>query len=306
MLENILTVGNQVLILFVLIAVGYISAKTKILDKGAVKGITDFVLYAVTPCVIINSFMREYDPAMLKGLLITFAAAAASFAVDIALVHLLIRDKDKHREKVLRFGGVFSNCGYMSLPLQQALLGADGVFYGAVFVAMFNIVLWTYGVCLMDGGFKNISLKKIFVNPGIIGTVIGLIVFLASIKLPSVIAEPIGYLASLNTPLPMVVIGFHLAGASLKIGGKSTILSIAFRLIVSPLLMLGGLYACGITGTILVACVIATSAPWAAATTMFAQKFGGDVELSAACVSVTTLISVITMPVIVGISAMLK
>lgn len=298
-------VGNQVIILFVLIAVGFVCNKTKILNGKSVKGITEFVLYIVSPCVIINSYQRDFDHSMLKGLIITLAASVISYIVDIIVVHLIVRNKDKRREKVLRFGAVFSNCGYMSLPLQNALLGADGVFFGVTYIAVFNIMLWTYGVILMDGGTKNLSPRKIILNPGIIGTALGFIVFLFSIKLPSVLSEPIGYLAALNTPLPMVIIGFHLADASLKISGKSTIISMVFRLIISPLLMLVGLYLCGIRGTILVACVIAASAPYAAATTMFSEKFGADTSLSAACVSITTLISVITMPLIVGISAML-
>ncbi len=305
MLDNILIVGTQVVILFVLIAVGFICNKTKLFNDKAIKSITDFVLYIVAPCVIINSYEREFDPSMLNGLLITIAASVISYALNIIIVHLIIHDKDKRRENVLRFGAVFSNCGYMSLPLQNALLGADGVFYGATYIAIFNIVLWTYGVCLMDGGTKNISFKKIVFNPGIIGTVLGFAIFLLSFKLPSVISEPIAYLAALNTPLPMIIIGYHLANAGFKIKGVSAYLSIFFRLIVSPLLMLGGLYLCGIRGTILVACVIAAAAPYAAATTMFSQRFGADTPLSAACVSVTTVLSVITMPVIVAFASIL-
>ena len=305
MTENIFIVGTQVVILFVLIAVGFGCAKAKILNDGAVKSIIDFMLYIVTPCVIVNSYQRDFDPAMLKGLGITFAASLLSHIATIIIAHIAVHDKDKRRENVLRFGAVFSNCGYMSLPLQNALLGADGVFYGATYIAVFNIVMWTYGVFLMDGGIKSISLKKAFINPGIIGTAAGLLVFVLSIKLPQVISEPIGYIAALNTPLPMVVIGYHLASAKFNIKGAGTYISMLVRMIISPLIMLGGLYLCGIRGTILVACVIAASAPCAAATTMFAEKFGGDTTLSAACVSITTLLSVITMPIIVALAAAL-
>lgn len=302
MLENFLTVGNQVLILFVLIGVGVICNKTKILNDKAIGGITDFILYVVTPCVIINSYIREFQPEMLKGLLITVAASVISYAVNILLSTLLVKDKDKQRETVLRFGAVFSNCGYMSLPLQQAVLGAEGVFYGATYVAVFNIVLWTYGVFLMDGGAKNVSVGKILKNPSIIGVFVGLIIFLCSVKLPEVIAKPIGYLAEVNTPLPMIIIGYHLANASLKLTDKASVMSMIFRLIISPALMIAAMYVIGIRGAVTTACVIAVSAPAAAATTMFAQKFNKDVQLSAALVSVGTLLSVITMPAMVAIA----
>lgn len=305
MINNILTVGNQVVILFVLMAVGFILGKNKILNENAVKSMTDLVLYTVTPCVIINSFMREFDVAMLKNLIITFVAATAWFVIDIIIANLIIHDKNKKRESVLRFGLIFSNCGYMSIPLQQALLGDDGVFFGAVFVAVFNIIVWTYGISLMDGSKNSISLKKIFINPGIIATAVGIVLFVSSLKLPSVITEPIGYLAAVNTPIPMIIIGYHLVGASFKITGVNTWIAIIFRLVVSPLICLGGMYLFGIRGAVLVAGVIAASAPWAANTTMFAQKYDADVSLSAACVSLTTLLSIVTMPVTVGLAVLL-
>lgn len=306
MLDNILTVGNQVIILFVLIAVGFICAKVKLFDDKAVKGFTDFVLYVVTPCVIINSYQRQFDVSMLKGLLTTFTAAALSFAADILLAHIAIHDKDKKRERVLRFGAVFSNCGYMSLPLQNALLGSDGVFYGATYIAVFNIVLWTYGVVEMSGEKKYLSVKKMLLNPGIIGTVCGVALFLLSVRLPSVLAKPIEHLAALNTPVPMIIIGCRLAKTKIRLRGYAVYVAIAVRLVAAPLIMLFGLYALGVRGNVLASLTIAASAPCAANTTMFSEKFGTDTSLSAALVSVTTIISVITMPFIVGIAEMIK
>jgi hypothetical protein len=305
MIENMLTVGNQVIILFVLIAVGFICRKVKLLDDRAIKGFTDFVLYIVSPCVIINSYSRDFDTTMLKGLIITVCAAALSFAANILLTNL-VHDKDKKRENVLRFGVVFSNCGYMSLPLQSALLGDDGVFYGATYIAIFNVVLWTYGVLAMSGDRKNISGRKIVLNPGILGTIAGFFIFLLSIKLPSVILEPVKYLAALNTPIPMIIIGYRLAGSKIKLSGAGVYITMFLRLIVSPAIMILGLYFAGVKGAIAVALTIAASAPCAATATMFAEKFDKDTDLSAAMVSVTTILSIITMPLMVGIATMIN
>ncbi|MFA7637114.1 MAG: AEC family transporter [Monoglobales bacterium] len=304
MFGNIMTVGSYVFILFILIAVGFVCNKIKLLTLSGVKDMTNFVLYIVTPCVLINSYQREFDKGMLFGLLATIAATILSFAINILLAHIFVRDKDKRREKTLIFGSVFSNCGYMSLPLQSALLGKEGVFYGATYIAIFQVILWTYGIIEMSRDSKNISVKKIIVNPGVIGTLIGLIIFLLSVKIPFVVSEPIGFLASLNTPIPMVIVGFHLANASLKIKGASAYVSMFLRLVVSPLIMLGGLYLFGIRGSVLIACVIAASAPSAAVTAMFSEKFGGDTGLSSAMVSLTTLISIVTMPIVIGLSTM--
>lgn len=305
MLENILTVGNYVLILFILIGVGFVCNKTKILTSSSLKEMTNLVLYIVTPCVIINSYQREFDKNMLRGLLITLAAALLSFAINILLTHLLVKDKDKRREKTLRFGAVFSNCGYMSLPLQEAMLGEIGVFYGATYIAVFQIMLWTYGVILMSGSIKSISLKKIIINPGVLSTALGIVLYVFSISIPFTVLEPIKYLGSLNTPIPMVIVGYYLAQASLRLKGVSAYVSLVLRLIASPLIMIAILLCFGISGDIAIACTIAASAPVAAATTMFSEKFDGDTTLSATFVSITTILSIITMPLVVAVAAMI-
>ena len=302
MLDNILTVGNYVLILFVLIGVGFVCNKIKLISGRTVKEMTNFVLYIVTPCVIINSYQREFDSKMLKGLIITLIASVASYAVTILMAHLLVRDKDKKRERTLRFGTVFSNCGYMSLPLQQVLLGSEGVFYGTTYIMVFQIMLWTYGVVVMSGDMKNISLKKIFINPGVTSSLVGVLLFLFSITLPSVIGEPVKHLAALNTPVPMVIVGYHLANANFRIKGVAPYVTLVLRHIISPVILLLGLWAFGISGPIVTACVIAASSPVAAATTMFSEKFDAATELSATMVSVSTLLAIITMPILVGLA----
>lgn len=303
MLSNILTVAHQVLILFILIGIGYVINKSKMVSENAMKGFSSLMLYIVTPAVIINSFNRELDSGMLKGLAIIFIAAFFIHIVNIIAAKLLIHDKELAREHVFKISMVCSNCGYMSFPLQNAILGADGVFYGAAYVAVFNIIVWTWGEGLMSGGFK-ISPKKLLLNPGILGTIIGLLIFFMPITLPSVIAQPISYLADLNTPIAMLIIGYYLADASLKIHGKNEYITMAYRLIISPVILLFAMLAFGIKGDLLIVCSIAASAPVAAVVTMFASKFNADTPLAAGISSLTTLISIITMPIIVGIAQM--
>lgn len=305
MIDNVLTVGANVLVLFILIAVGYVCNKSKILTNKSTKDLTNFVLYIVTPCVIINSYQREFNKEMLIGLMLTLLASFLSFGLNILLARILVRDPDARKEKTLRFSAVFSNCGYMSLPLQEAILGEIGIFYGATYVAVFQIMLWTYGVFLMSGDSKSISCKKIIINPGVISTIVGVSLYVCSLKIPFALIEPIKHLGSLNTPVPMVLVGYYLADASFKIKGLSSYVSIILKLIVFPVLMILGLWLFDISGAIMIACTIAVASPVAAVTTMFSEKFGGDTSLSATMVSFTTLLSIVTMPIIVGISTML-
>lgn len=303
MLSNFLTVGQQVIVLFILIGVGFVCAKTKIVGENAVKGMTNLALYFATPCVIISSFQNcKFNNEMLFNLLIMVLVVFCIHIGSIFISTLLFRDKDISRRAVFKVATIFSNCGFMSLPLQKAILGNDGVFYGAIYVAIFNIFVWTYGLVTMSEDKKDLSAKKLITNPGIVGVVIAVLLWVLNIHLPEILSSPVEYLGALNTPVPMIIIGCQLANANLKkaFTDKYSYLSISLRLIVIPIASLFILYLCGIRGSMLVATVIAASAPAAATTTMFSTKYSRDVSLSVGLVSATTLISIVTMPLIVA------
>ena len=295
---------TQVIILFILIIIGVILAKTKVLGENGVKNMTDLVLYTVTPCVIVKSFIREFDAAALKNLLLSFLIAILSHIGFILISRILIRDKDESNQAVLQFGTIFSNCGFMSIPLQQALLGDTGVFYCSSYIAIFQLFIWSYGILTMSGDKKYVTPKKLIINPGLIGLGVGLVIFLLSIPIPKIIAEPISYMASLNTPLPMIVIGYHLAHSKLIEGIKNfkCLYAIFIKLFLFPLLTLGVMYVCGIRGIMLVSSVISTSAPTAAMATMFAAKFDRSTSLSVNMVSLSTAFSLISMPIIITLA----
>ena len=303
-IEYFLKVGEQVLVLFVLIGIGYLCGKVKFLDSHTAKRITDIVLYVVTPCVIIHAYQIEFNPSVLKNLGITALCAIGVHLFSVLLVGMVFRNVADNKRKVLKFGTVFSNCGFMSLPLQQAILGDEGVLYGAAFIGVFNIFVWTYGVVCMSGDRKELSVRKIILNPGILGVFVALVLFLFSIKLPTVIGNPVGYMANLNTPLPMLIIGYYLSQSKLSDGLKDKYawLSALVRLIVIPVISVSIMILAGIKGVILVTVAISSSAPIAAATTMFATKFDRDTELSVNLVSLSTVLSIVTMSCIVAVS----
>lgn len=304
MLSSFFDVGQQVMVLFILIGVGALLTKLGLItDKGA-GTMTDVVLYAVTPCVIVNAFQREYRPELLGGLLTALLCAFLTMLCSVALAELIYRKTEISRAVVLKFSLVFSNCGFMALPLQQAVLGKDGVFYGAAYIAVFNIFMWTYGLITMSRKTEMRAALKAVVNPGVIGTLIGVLLFAFSVKLPTVIASPVSLLAALNTPVPMLVIGYHLMHADLRrvLKDKGAYFAMAMRLVLIPLAVLGILYLLQIESTVAVAVVIAVSSPVAAFTTMMAAKYDRDTELSAGIVSASALFSLITMPLIVGLA----
>ncbi len=301
MLTNFLTVGQQVIILFILIGVGFICGKRKLLSDTAVTGMTDFVLYIVTPSVMIQVFQRDFDGALAGIFLQAVIFATITTVLAWGLSKLTLKSHEIHRESVYRFSAIFSNCGFMALPLEQALLGADGLFFGAAYLAVFNVFSWTLGLHMMSHNKKLLSFKRLITNPGIIGVIIGMILFTTSTTLPTLIAAPVNYLAALNTPIPMVVIGYHLSHAKLRTIFRDwrAWLSIAERLIIIPLIGLAMGLLLHMDPTALTACMIALCAPAAALCTMFSVIYGQDAELSVGLVSMSTLLSILTMPLII-------
>jgi hypothetical protein len=316
MIESFITVVQQVIILFVLISIGFGLTKKKLFSEKTIAELTTFILYLVTPCVIIESFNRPFDADMLNALLLSFLAAIVVHVLSIFIAFLFIRDRDKNTQTIFRFGVVFSNCAFMALPLQQALLGSEAVFYGSSFIAVFNLFVWTHGYGIMKIDPENKGQKKsgqmIFsqliktlLNPGIASVFLGLFLFLTSTKLPFFIQKPIQYLAALNTPLPMIVIGFYVASVKdfsiLK--DKKMFLASFLRLIFIPLLSLVLFYAVGIRGLLLSSLIISASTPVGATLVMFSIKFNKDAKKAGAFVAFTTLVSVLTMPIIIALVA---
>ncbi len=312
MIESFITVTGQVVVLFLLIGVGFVLTKLNMLKDNAVSALTDIALYVATPTVIIRAFCSmEYTPSVLTDMGWSALVSFAIHAIFIGVSILVLRGKDADKTKVTRFAVIFSNAGFMSLPLQEALLGKEGVFHGAIYVAVFNIILWTWGIVLMSGDKSKISFKKFIFNPGLVGVVVGAFFLMVPLPVPEVFStigtNTVNHLANLNTPVPMIVIGYYLANSDVlkALKDKSCYLTIFTRLVLLPLVVLTLLYFMGIRGAMLTALTIAASAPTAAATTMFAAKFGGDTELSVNIVSLSTILSVVTMPLIVSLSQFL-
>ncbi len=302
-----ITVFSQVCILMLLIAVGFVAAKAKIMTAEGTKCCTDIALIIVTPCVIIKSLIREYSGEIMKSLAKAFVLTLLVQVLMIFLSMLLLHSKDKEKERVLRFGSIFANCGFMSLPLQQVILGDDGTLYGSAYIIMFNLVVWSYGVFLISGDKKYIQPKKLFISPGIIGLLIGIIIFIFSVPIPDIVYSSLNYLSAIYTPLPMLIIGYHLAQSNVLNAFRDIrcIFSVFLSLIVYPLAALGLLYLIGVRGTLLVSVIISVSAPVAAITTMFSSKFGGDTELSVDMVSLSTVFSLGTMPLVIYIAQLI-
>jgi len=307
MTSDLITVAQQVLVLFAMMGLGAWMRKVRMLKDAAVESVVDMILIVVTPCLIAESFQRPFDPSMMKGLGLAFAFSVAGYLSAIVLACLLVRHRNEDSRATLRMAAVFSNAGCMGIPMEQALLGMEGVFYGAVYIVVLNLFVWSWGYWTMrreaDGAGRP-SLLKCLVNPGTVGIAFGLPLFLFSVKLPEFIAAPVHHIANLNTPLGMIVIGYCLVGVRFgRLARMAGAYVAAFvRLVAGPLAMLALVYPFRhhLDRSMMLALVIAASAPVAATVSMFAAKFRRDVETSVVLVSATTLLSMLTMPVVIA------
>ena len=301
MIDNFLIVAQQVAVLFVLMGFGAVMRKAGFFKENAIDGIVNVLILVVTPCLVVDVFQRPFDPSKLKGLGCAFVLAVLIHVVLIVLSKFVVRHRDEDVRRPLRLAAVFSNAGFMGIPLEQAILGDAGVFYGVVYIVVFNLVLWSWGLKTMSGGMNRL---KMWVNPGTVGLVLGAPFFFLSMKLPTVIGIPLHHMANLNTPLAMIVIGYALAGAEfgkvLRTG--SVYVATLVRLVICPLLVIAALYPFrhALDRNMMLAMTVAASAPVAAMVSMFASKFNRDVDVSVAVVSGTTLLSILTMPVVIA------
>lgn len=308
MLDSLSLVSKQVGVLFALMVVGFLCNRRKLLNAVAIKGVTELLVLIVTPCVIVHSFIQQkFAPSLLGDLGWALAVSVFAHVVGAAIAFLCLHDRNPNRGGVLRFAVIFSNAGFMGIPLEYALLGADGVFFGAMYVVVFNLVCWSLGVAVMCRGMKNVGLRALFVNAGTVGVALGLPFFLFSLKLPEVLGRPVEMLADLNTPLAMIMVGWYLAETDfrpvLRCGAAYGVA--ALRLVVVPLVVIAafvGVRACvpALNPVMAVAISTAAAAPTAALTTVIAARYDKDVSTATSLVSGTTLLSILTMPPIVG------
>lgn len=304
MLQSFLTVGQQIITLYLLMVVGFVLGKAKLLDDRGSAALSTLVMYVVSPCMLVVAFQRPLEAEGLRAFGIVVLVALLLHAMFIASSYLFVRDENLPRQRALRFATVFSNSGFMGYPLMTALLGSIGVFYGSAYVVVFTVLAWTAGIYMVTHDAGKLSWKHILLNPGVLSVAAAMVLYLLSVQLPEIVMTPLNYLANMNTPLPTIVVGYQLSHANFgqAFADRRSWTALVLRLLVFPLLSIALCYALRVDSAVALVTVIAACTPPAALLSMFAQKFGSDTRLSSSMVSVFTAISVLTIPPVVGLA----
>ncbi|MCQ2479652.1 MAG: AEC family transporter, partial [Clostridia bacterium] len=191
----------------------------------------------------------------------------------------------------------------MVLPLTNAILGSEGVFYCSGVVMAFNVMAFTHGILIMDTESKKFDFKKLIINPGMLGVMVGLPFYLLNIDLPEIITAPVNFVDGMQTPLAMIIFGTYLANTDLLsvFKNKKIFLTASIKLVLLPVVMYFFYRLFGLTGTLLIAMMISSSAPSASNTVLFSAKYNKDTGLASQLVSVASFMSIITMPLIIAL-----
>lgn len=299
-MDNILIIGKQILIMFIYMGIGYLMFRKKLISKEGSKSMAHLLLYCILPCVIVKSFCIERTAEKTEALLVSMGLAAVLLLVSMAISFFLYR-----KSPIDNFGSAFSNAGFMGFPLITAILGSEAVFYAAGFVALLNALQWTYGQWVLSKDRGQMSFKAVVTNPIILSLVIGLLIFFLQIPMPEMITATMGSLAALNGPLAMVVLGVYLAQAdlvkmftSLRLYGVSLV-----RLVLIPLISFGILLLLPKQyESISMALMIVAAAPIGSNVAVYAQKQNMDYSYAVQTVCISTLLSIIFMPLLIGVA----
>ncbi|MCR4890186.1 MAG: AEC family transporter [Ruminococcus sp.] len=295
------TILKQTIIMMLLMAIGFMCSKTNIISKESNKSLSTLVLQIVNPAVIFMSYQTDLKPELVSELLMTFALSVLAFAVMIAGAYLFIRPKEGRMIEIERFSAIYSNCGFMGIPLVKSLFGMEGVFCLTAFITVFNLIVWTHGVILITGQKDMKSIVKVFYSPTIIAIILGLLCFFLQIRLPEIPSQVLSSVAELNTPLAMIVSGVTIAGTDLlSLLKKLNVYRICFiKLILLPFILSVIFLFLPMPEKVKMTVLVAAAAPPAAMCTLLCIKCGKDPLRASEIFTAGTILSVITLPFVV-------
>lgn len=292
---------NNVIILFILIAIGYVSVSVGILDDTTTFRLSRFLLNVTLPALIVASMQIPVTGELISGAEELLLASVFYYAIAFLIAWIapaLLRSLPSERG-VFRFSIIFANVGFMGFPIVESLLGSEALFYVAIFNLPFNVLIFTLGVVLITGDQRGFD-PRLLISPGIFASLLGLAFFLGSVRIPTPFIDVVDILGSMTTPLAMVIVGAILAGFPVRrmIENKRIFLVSGIRLLVIPFVLWAVLRLLLPTPLVVSVAIILAAMPAAANSVLFAGEYGADPGLASQIVFVSTLASVATIPLI--------
>ncbi len=297
----VLEMLNLQIMLFILMAVGILVKKIGIISAENRKSFSDMLINVILPCNIVSSFMSgiEISSDLLKNCVL---AVVLSAVIQIFVTYankLIFRKVAKNRKSVMSYGMICSNSSFIGLPVAQELYGDMGVLFTSVFQIPIRFTMWTAGLSLFTDIDRKSAFKKLAKHPCIIAVFLGFLLMVLPISLPSVVTSTINSISKCTTPLSMIVIGTILADADIKTMFSKDVMYYSFwRLIGLPMLIWLILMPFHLNKLLVSICVIMSGMPAGSTTSILADKYGGDSMFASQMTFVSTLFSIVTIPIL--------
>lgn len=302
---EISAITDSVFSLFIIILVGVYGSKKKIITPEINKGLTDILIKIALPFMIISSFMFTYDDTIKTNVLKTFYYSLGAYAIMASVSYIMLIPIKNDKKTVLHFANVFVNTGYIGFPVLNSIFGSEGIIYGSIFNVFFVIFVWTYGIMLYKGKLERGYLKKeiinLLFNPSIIAVIIGIVLMILDIQITGALLNSIKSIGNITGPLSMFIIGVILANVKIKqyLKDWTVYYAIVIKLIIIPVIIYLISLLLDDTSKAVYSVIIMTAMPASAMTSILAENFNKEKEFAAIIVSATTLISLITVPILI-------
>lgn len=306
-------VVKQLMIMLIIAVSGFAVTKKFNFGKTEQRFISELLLLYVNPCLILNNFNIDFDQSKFRGFLVAFGISIAVHLMMMLIALVFYPSSFRGKENALaglnRLASVFTNCGFIGIPLINGVLGGDGIFYLLAFIVVNTIFIWTFGTMMMG---EKINLKKIITNPNVICIIAGLIIFRMPFKIPEVLAKSIGFIGNINTPMAMMLLGMLFANFS---GGRKSeyVVPVIKLCIVRHIVMFAAMLAAmkfallfipdfESLRTICFVLYIACLCPVGMSISTFAVLFEKDESYAALLCLASSIVCVVTLPASVAIA----
>lgn len=286
-----------------ILILGFCLGKWKMISTTTNRELTNLLLTVFMPASLFMAFPAEYNQASLD---LFFSGLVAGIVIIVVLIILsrIIFNKWWFKGGLRfesQFAMIFNNATFLGYPIVSSTFGASGVIAYCGFIISFNIALFSYGIWLFEHKITPKLFKSIVTNPNIIAVLLGMVFFLANIQLPSFISSAVGFVGNATTPLSIICIGYMLSRADFKSILKKwrLVITASIQLLLGPVVTYFLLTALNFPIEVINVCVLIQALPTATSLGLFATKYGGNNIESSELVALSTLLSVVTMPLMI-------
>ena len=302
-IESLLTMQSTML---VLLLAGYVLVKVNVITPAFRKSLTDFIINFILPCNIIKSFMIEFNMQIFGDCFIVLLISCGTQALSIGIGNLLFSRMEAQKKPCILYATQVSNAGFLGSPIVEGLYGVQGLLYASVYSIPQRIMMWSLGVACYSGSKGKNVIKKVLTHPCIVAVAIGLILMLTQLPLPGWVRQPLTMVGSSNTAMSLIVIGAVLAEVEPKsMFRKEALFYCLVRLVLIPAIVLVGCLFMHVDRMVMETSVVLAGMPAALTTSILANQYGRDEKFAVSLIFLSTVGSMITIPLLCLLMTML-